>query len=110
MTLDFDKLEETVLPHFKGGEKEVSARMFADERNRIMRATLKPGASIGMHVHDTSSEIVYVLQGCATVLEEGSEHTLTAGMCHYCPRGESHSVINRGEEDLLLFAVVPQQL
>ena len=109
MTLDFDKLEETVLPHFKGGEKEVSAHMFADERNRIMRATLKPGASIGMHVHDTSSEIVYVLQGCATVLEEGGEHTLTAGMCHYCPKGHAHSLINDSDGDLTFFAVVPEQ-
>ena len=109
MIFSFDQMEETVIPHFKGGEQEVAARMYADALNRIMRATLKPGASIGMHTHDAGSEIVYVLQGNATVVEETGETVLSAGMCHYCPKGGSHSIINRSGEDLVLIAVVPNQ-
>ena len=63
MKIDFRLLDETVLPKFKGGEKQLLQKMFTDERNRIMKAKLEPGASIGLHTHDTSSEIIYVLSG-----------------------------------------------
>ena len=39
----------------------------------------------------------------------GGQETLTAGDCHYCPKGHSHSLINGGGEDLVFFAVIPQQ-
>ena len=30
MRFDYSKIEEKALPHFKGGEKELNAKMFAD--------------------------------------------------------------------------------
>lgn len=43
MIIDFDHLEETVIPHFRGGEKETRSRMYTDENNKIMRGKLEPG-------------------------------------------------------------------
>ena len=63
MKLDFDAMEETAIPRFRDGEKTTYARMFVDGNNRIMRGRLEPGASIGLHPHQGSSEIVYVLSG-----------------------------------------------
>ena len=40
----FDSMEETVIPHFKGGEREIAARMYVDGRNKIMRGRLVSGA------------------------------------------------------------------
>ena len=31
------------------------------------------------------------------------------GECHYCPKGSTHSIENIGEEDLIIFDVVPEQ-
>ncbi len=109
MILDFSTIKEERLPHFKGGEKDYIARMFVDETNRIMYGKLEPGASIGMHEHDTSSEIIYILQGKGKALIDDGEETVTAGRCHYCPKGHSHSLINDSDENLIFFAVVPQQ-
>ena len=109
MLIDFAAMEENVLPHFKGGEKEIAARMHVDERNKIMRGRLIPGASIGLHTHDTGSEIIYILSGAGRVLYDGGVETVAAGQCHYCPKGHAHSLINDGPEDLLFFAVVPEQ-
>ena len=36
MLIDFSTMEETVIPHFKGGEKETAARMFTDENGKII--------------------------------------------------------------------------
>ena len=30
MIIDFNKIEESILPNFKGGEKELAANMFFD--------------------------------------------------------------------------------
>ena len=109
MILEFDKMPADTFPHFKGGEGALTARSYADEHNRILHATLAPGSSIGWHVHDTSSEIIYILSGEGKLLEQQGESRLSAGMCHYCPKGCGHSILNDGEEDLVLFAVVPQQ-
>lgn len=112
MLIDFDAMETTVIPHMRGGEKEVSARMYTDPLGKIMRGTLVPGASIGLYTHETSSEIIYVLSGTGKVLCDGVYEPLGPGSCHYCPRGHEHSLINDSPEgggDLTFFAVVPEQ-
>lgn len=109
MKIDFKQIEETCIKNFRGGEKETIAKMFTDEHNRIMLGRLVPGASIGMHTHDMGSEIVYILSGNGKAVYDCGQETLTAGDCHYCPKGHSHSLINDGSEDLVFFAVIPQQ-
>ena len=119
MKVEFGAIEETAIPGFKGGEGVTHARMFADGRNRIMRGRLEPGCSIGLHTHEGSSEIVYVLSGTGKALYgggeerldpggEGGEERLAPGDCHYCPEGHAHSLINDGTQTLKFFAVVPQ--
>ncbi len=108
MLIDFEKTEEKILPNFKGGEKEFHTKMFCDENNKIMKGKLLPGASIGMHTHDTGSEIIFILSGNGKVLFDDTEEKLSAGSCHYCPMGHTHSLINDGEQVLEFYAVVPE--
>ena len=116
MKIRFDEMEVTVLPQFKGGEKEFAANMFFDGTNRIFKGTLVPGATIGMHTHDDSCEVIFVLEGNGTVVErspESEEDTITpvsAGDCLYCQKGHTHSLRNTAEEgNLVFYAVVPKQ-
>ena len=109
MMIDFQSMPDTILPKFKGGEGQLVAKMLGDDLNRILYATLAPGHSIGLHTHDTSSEIMYFLSGRGTVTVDGVAETVSAGLCHYCQKGSAHTLVNDGEEDLVFFAVVPQQ-
>ena len=109
MLINFDAMEETVTPGFLGGEGTLRARRWTDELGKIMRGTLDPGSSIGLHTHETSSEVIYILAGQGKVLYEGEYEPLAAGSCHYCPKGKGHSLINDSQEDLVFFAVVPEQ-
>ena len=109
MNIDFSTIPESVIPHMRGGEKEVRAHMFSDELGKIMKGRLIPGASIGLHTHETSSEIIYILSGTGKVKYDDGEETVKAGQCHYCPRGHSHSLINDSDSPLEFFAVVPNQ-
>lgn len=109
MLIEFDSMETKVIPNMRGGEKEVSVKMYTDELEKIMRGTLIPGATIGLHTHDTSSEIIYILSGKGKILYDGVYEPLSAGSCHYCPKGHAHSLMNDSEEDLVFFAIVPEQ-
>lgn len=107
MVLDIQNLQETANEHFKGGEGTVYLRAFFDGLNRIMLVRIPKGASIGMHTHETNSEIFHVLAGKALVKLADGEETVEVGQVHYCPKGIGHETISVGEEDLLLMAVVP---
>jgi len=109
MYIDLTKLPITELEHFNGGEKIFRAHMHIDEQNRILLGRLEPGASIGLHTHETSSEIIWFLSGSGKAICDGIEERVAPGGCHYCPKGHAHTLINDGSEDLTFFAVVPQQ-
>lgn len=109
MVIDFDSMEKTVLHEFKGGNKDTVAQMYTDSSGKIMKGRLEPGASIGMHTHENNSEMVYILSGTASFLYDEGTEEVTAGNCHYCPKGHSHSMRNHTEEELIFFAVVPEQ-
>lgn len=106
MILDFSEIEKSVLNNFKGGEKYYEANMYTDENNKIMKGRLVPGASIGEHTHETNSEVIFFSEGRGKVLYDGEYLEVSAGLCHYCPKGHSHSLINDSDGDLVFFAVV----
>lgn len=109
MTIDFNTMEATTIPHFKGGEKEMIAQMYCDGLARILKGRLVPGASIGEHTHECDCEVLYVLSGSGTITDDGVSTPISAGQCTYCPKGHTHSLKNTGSEDLVFFAAVPQQ-
>ena len=108
MIIDFSKIEENVFDKFKGGEKSLRVKISADDKNKIMYGKLEPGASIGLHTHETNSEIIYILEGKGKVLYNGDYEKVEKGICHYCPQGQEHSLINDSDADLVFFAVVPE--
>ena len=110
MIIDFNKLEEVANPRFKGGEGDTMFRTFNDGMNKIMRGRLDVGCSIGLHSHETNSEIIFVISGEARCLYDDGEERLVAGQCHYCPKGHSHSLINASPaEPLVFYAIVTEQ-
>lgn len=115
MKIKFDEIGLSVLPSFKGGEKALAANMFFDGTNRIFKGTLAPGASIGLHTHDDSCEVIFILDGKGTLTEAQAIQAMTTqpvepGDCLYCPKGHTHSLKNTDtEKDLMFYAVVARQ-
>ncbi|MBO6045672.1 MAG: cupin domain-containing protein [Bacteroidales bacterium] len=110
MNIDFSKIEETRTPNFKGGEKYYAARRYEDGLNRITMGRLVPGASIGLHTHEDSSEIMFFTGGSGYVICDGERLPVSAGVVHYCPKGHSHTLVNDSSDtDLTFNAVVPIQ-
>lgn len=109
MIIDYNTEKIASFPKFKGGEGELAASMFFDGTNRMFQGVLTPGSSIGLHRHDTSSEIIFVISGTGKIILEGKEERIGANMCHYCPKGQEHTFINDSDENIVFFAVVAEQ-
>ena len=108
MLIEFDKLEETVQEHFRGGDGSVTSRKYTDANIKISLGRLSPGGSIGLHTHATNSEVIFIFSGAWKAPYDGAFEALGPGSCHYCPQGHSHSLINDGTEELCYLAVIPE--
>lgn len=68
--------------------------------------TLPKGASIGYHVHENETELFYFIKGCGKVLDDEKELPVKCGDALVTSSGHGHSVINTGDEDLAMVAVI----
>ena len=109
MRFDFPHMPETANQNFKGGEGVTYTRMFNDELNRIVMCRLPKGSSIGLHTHETNSEIIYVIAGQAKIILDGTEEIYEPGQGHYCPKGHAHTTISIGDDDLVMLGIIPEQ-
>ena len=108
MILDFHSLSPAVVPHFKGGEGEAQVRTaVSDGMGRILTLTLPAGSSIGLHTHTGNCEVIYILSGSGQCIDDDTQYPVAAGMCHYCPEGHTHSIVNTGDTPLELLGVLP---
>lgn len=106
MIINFKDIAEEQIFGFKGGEGELLTRNYVDNRARIMRSILKPGARSGLHEHAANCEVIYILQGEMTFHYDGQTEVARAGEVHYCPMGHSHWFENLTRLDVHYLAVV----
>lgn len=98
--------------NMRGGNGTVELTNFVttaqlNEKGRLFGTiVLKPGCSIGYHVHEADSELFYVMKGEALYNDNGTEYTVSAGDVMLCPAGTGHAVANNGTENVELCAVI----
>lgn len=107
---DLKKMRATGM---RGGNGTVDMTHFLEEAEsfgtgRLFAiATMPPGSSIGKHMHEGNFEIYYILKGAAHVMDNDEPGILEAGDVMVCEDGDTHSIENRGDEDLVaLFLVI----
>lgn len=69
-------------------------------------AVIEQGCSIGKHTHEGESEIYYILEGTATIDDNGETITASKGDLHICYNGAYHSVKNNSLETLRMLCVI----
>ncbi len=109
MLINFNEIPERRFPGMNNGTGEISARMFMDKQGKIIPCRIHKGGSIGLHCHETSDDINYVISGDGKAICDGAEETLSAGVCHICKKGSEHSIINTGDNDLVILTVVVER-
>ena len=109
MLIDFNDMAERTVPGMNGGTGEMSAKMYMDAGMKIIPCRIHAGGSIGMHAHPASDDINYILSGKGKALCGDTEEELVPGVCHVCPKGSEHSIVNTGSEELIMLAVVVER-
>ena len=85
--------------HIFEGDELDKTRMFAV-------ITVQPGDSIGTHPHEGEGEAYLILDGAATVSEDGVDYILDAGDAEYCSGGHTHALLNHTDRPVTLLAIV----
>ena len=108
MIINFNEIPTRTVAGMHGGAGDVVAKIYESEKGSVMPCRLQPGASIGLHRHE-GVEICYVLYGCGTAVCDGAEEALAVDVCHICPAGAEHSIVNTGGVELVMltFEVKP---
>ena len=91
MLIDFNKTKEITVPGMNNWTGMITAKMYMDEQGKIIPCTIHKGGSIGVHKHETSDDINYVLSGNGKATCDGEEEILSPGACHICKKGSEHS-------------------
>ena len=74
------------------------------------KLVIPPGCSVGYHQHNNEFEAFYVLEGQATVTDGEETFVLNEGDMNLCRNGDFHGVENCTEKDLVLMALIMNQL
>ena len=82
-------------------------RQIDNERVRVTRHHLAPGAHTGFHRHEFDYVVVPLTRGRMRILEDGEERfsELSLGVSYFRPAGVEHDVFNGGDQDLTFVEV-----
>jgi len=109
MLIDFNAIAELTMPAMYDGDGTMATRFYRDDAYQLITCTLHAGSSIGLHRHETSDDLNFVLAGTGVAVCDGTEEILSPGVCHVCRKGSEHTIRNTGSGDLVLLTVVTER-
>jgi len=89
-------------------QKRVLGDVFGLRNFGVNLTRLPPGAISALrHAHTRQDELVYILEGEATLVTNAGETPLRPGMCagFKAGTGDAHQLVNRGERDVVFIEV-----
>lgn len=107
-----DEMNEQLKVAMRGGDGQVLVTNVLEKGeykgfSRLVGVlTLEKDCSIGAHVHENEEEIFYIIEGTATYYDNGETVILNKGDSCVCLGGQEHSIANRHDETLKVFAVI----
>ena len=107
-----NELKTTVNEQMRGGSGSVLIEHILDGeglygKGRLYaNVVLKPGCSVGFHVHEGEMESYFITKGAAEYDDNGTKVRLAVGDSTYTPDGEGHGITNIGEGDLEFVALI----
>lgn len=106
MIIDFNGMQEITMPCMNDGTGMMTVKMYNDENYRIIPTKIHRGGSIGLHTQNSGDDLNYIISGTGKAICDGAEEELKAGMMHICLKGSQHTIINTGDDDLVMLTIV----
>lgn len=73
--------------------------------SQVVIMSLLPGEDIGMEVHQTSDQILYIVSGEGEAIINGEKKLIAKHSIIYVPAGANHDIINESKEPMKLFTI-----
>ncbi len=90
----------------EGHDATVYSRSIVKECADIHVTTFPAGAGMAEEVHPEHTHLFYILEGCMTVLHDGSEIArLTPNDSLHIPAGEPHEIRNDTDSNMVFLAI-----
>ena len=112
MVKNAQQMEREIRERMRGGDGEVeilhllNQGEYRGKARMLAKITLKPGCSIGYHMHENEEEIFYVLSGTVLYDDNGKQRELKAGDASIALGGTGHAIKNEGNASVELMAVI----
>lgn len=106
------KYKAVILEHANGGKGSIILEPLADETvlkdkaRKFVKATLKPGCSMGVHQHNGDGEIYHILSGRGLYTDNDETYEVHPGDTMFCKDGDYHGLENVGDEDLVFMGLI----
>lgn len=94
MSIDFHKIKEVKVAEMNGSTGEMTVKMHMDEHGKIIPCCIHADGLIGLHKHETSDDINYIISGLNKAVCDGKEALLGVETCDICWKGSEHSIVN----------------
>lgn len=89
-------LKDVLINETQCGE---NCKMFAD-------IVLEPGCEVGVHTHNGDTETYYIVEGSGSYNDNGEIVRIKAGDVTFCDDGQCHGLVNDGDVDLRMVALI----
>ena len=109
MRIDFNEIEEMKIPCVNNGTGEMTVRMYYDGKYRIIPTAIHKVGSIGIHTQSLGDDMNYIISGTGKAICDGKEEELKSGVMHVCLKGSEHTIINTGDDDLVMITIVAEK-
>ena len=107
MRINFNDIEISELQNYKDGIGKTYSKIVLEGNKKIMLHTIKKGCSIGFHTHENCSEMIFILNGNPTIIEnDGLSYVASRNEVIILKPGEGHAIKNDTDEDVEIFTVV----
>ena len=110
MYIKKDQVIRQVVANPRGGPGEMVrldwTEVLPPHVSMLTTIVLEPGCGIGHHVHDTNTEVFYILAGTLEIDDNGETHIATPGDIFLTGGGDGHSVMNNSTEAASMVAII----
>ena len=106
------EMKDNLIENMRGGDGTVMRKDILDSGDMAKHSrlfslfTLKKGCSIGEHEHKNETEYYYIVSGKGKLKEKDGFREALPGDVVITGDGESHSIANECDEDLVFVAVI----
>lgn len=103
--------EDVDMKKVEKGENVFIQKLIVDDQDAencyLRKFTMKPGAKMGMHLHDNGEHVQYFLKGKMLLKTESGEKVIEEGNAIHIPSNVRHSYENPYDEDAVFLCVIP---